>query len=231
MKGGLPIVVLVSGRGTNLEALLAAHARGDLPVEFRAVISNRPGVAALGRAAAHGVAAEVIDHKAYGDRAAFDAALAETIDRHAPALIVLAGFMRILTDGFIERYRDRMLNIHPSLLPDFRGLHTHRRALEAGVERHGATVHFVTPELDGGPPILQATVPVRAGDTEETLAARVLEREHRIFPLAVRWFAQGRLTFDGGTARLDGATLATPIIDPRDIEDEPLPEESSYRID
>lgn len=231
MKGGLPIVVLVSGRGTNLEALLAAHARGDLPVDFRAVISNRPAVPALDRADAHGVTAEVVDHKAYDDRAAFDAALAEAIDRHAPALIVLAGFMRILTDGFIERYRDRMLNIHPSLLPDFRGLHTHRRALEAGVERHGATVHFVTPELDGGPAVLQATVPVRAGDTEETLAARVLEREHRIFPLAVRWFAHGRLTFDGRTARLDGATLAGPIIDPRDIEDEPLPEESRDRVD
>ena len=226
MTGGLPIVVLVSGRGTNLEALLAAHARGDLPVECRAVISNRPGVAALDRAAAHGVAAEVVDHKAYDERAAFDAALAETIDRHAPALIVLAGFMRILTDGFIERYRDRMLNIHPSLLPDFRGLHTHRRALEAGVERHGATVHFVTPELDGGPAILQATVPVEPGDTEETLAARVLEREHRIFPLAVRWFAQGRLTFDGGTACLDGTALATPVVDPGDIEAEPLPEGS-----
>lgn len=231
MKRGLPIVVLVSGRGTNLEALLAAHARGDLPVEFRAVISNRPGVAALDRAAAHGVTAEVIDHKAYGDRAAFDAALAEAIDRHAPALIVLAGFMRILTDAFIERYRDRMLNIHPSLLPDLRGLHTHRRALEAGVERHGATVHFVTPELDGGPAVLQATVPVHAGDTEETLAARVLEREHRIFPLAVRWFAQGRLTFDGGTARLDDAALTAPVIDPGDIEDEPLPEESNHRAD
>ncbi len=231
MSRRLPIVVLVSGRGTNLEALLAAHARGDLPVEFRAVISNRPGVAALDRAAAHGVTAEVIDHKAYGDRAAFDAALAETIDRYAPALIVLAGFMRILTDGFIERYRDRMLNIHPSLLPDFRGLHTHRRALEAGVERHGATVHFVTPELDGGPSVLQATVPVRPGDTEEALAARVLEREHRIFPLAVRWFAQGRLTFDGGTARLDGTALTVPVVDPDDIEAEPLPEESSHRID
>jgi len=226
LSSGLPIVVLVSGRGTNLEALLAAHARGDLPVECRAVISNRPGVAALDRAAAHGVAAEVVDHKAYDERAAFDAALAETIDRHAPALIVLAGFMRILTDGFIERYRDRMLNIHPSLLPDFRGLHTHRRALEAGVERHGATVHFVTPELDGGPAILQATVPVEPGDTEETLAARVLEREHRIFPLAVRWFAQGRLTFDGGTACLDGTALATPVVDPGDIEAEPLPEGS-----
>lgn len=231
MSGGLPIVVLVSGRGTNLEALLAAHARGDLPVEFRAVISNRPGVAALDRAAAHGVAAEVVDHKAYDERAAFDAALAETIDRHAPALIVLAGFMRILTDGFIERYRDRMLNIHPSLLPDFRGLHTHSRALEAGVERHGATVHFVTPELDGGPAILQATVPVEPGDTEETLAARVLDREHRIFPLAVRWFAQGRLTFDGETARLDGTALATPVVDPREIEAEPLPQESRNHAD
>lgn len=231
MKGGLPVVVLVSGRGTNLEALLAAHARGHLPVEFRAVISNRPGVAALDRAAAHGVTAEVVDHEAYAERAAFDDALAETIDRHAPALIVLAGFMRILTDGFIERYRDRMLNIHPSLLPEFRGLHTHRRALEAGTDRHGATVHFVTPELDGGPAVLQATIPVEAGDTEDTLAARVLEREHRIFPLAVRWFAQGRLTFDGNTARLDGARLSAPVVDPHTIEDEPLPEESSHRVD
>mgnify|MGYP006429895133 CR=1 FL=1 len=231
MNGGLPIVVLVSGRGTNLEALLAAHARGDLPVEFRAVISNRPGVAALDRAVAHGVAAEVVDHKAYDDRAAFDAALAAIIDRHAPTLIVLAGFMRILTDGFIERYRDRMLNIHPSLLPDFRGLHTHRRALEAGVERHGATVHFVTPELDGGPRVLQATVPVHPRDTEEKLSARVLEREHRIFPLAVRWFAQRRLTFDGATARLDGTALATPIVDPHDLEAEPLPEDSRNHVD
>ena len=231
MSGGLPIVVLVSGRGTNLEALLAAHTRNDLPVEFRAVISNRPGVAALDRAAAHDVATEVVDHKAYDERAAFDAALAETIDHHAPALIVLAGFMRILTDDFIERYRDRMLNIHPSLLPDLRGLHTHRRALEAGAERHGATVHFVTPELDGGPAILQATVPVQPGDTEETLAAQVLEREHRIFPLAVRWFAQGRLTFDGGTARLDGTALATPVVDPREIEAEPLPEDSRNHVD
>lgn len=231
MSGGLPIVVLVSGRGTNLEALLAAHARGDLPVEFRAVISNRPGAAALDRATAHGLAAEVIDHKAYDDRAAFDAALAQTIDHHAPALIVLAGFMRILTDGFIERYRDRMLNIHPSLLPEFRGLHTHRRALDADAERHGATVHFVTPELDGGPAVLQATVPVQAGDTERALAARVLEREHRIFPLAVRWFAQGRLTFDGNTARLDGTSLTTPVIDPDDIEAEPLPGESCHHAD
>ncbi|MEF8834487.1 MAG: phosphoribosylglycinamide formyltransferase, partial [Halofilum sp. (in: g-proteobacteria)] len=205
--------------------------RGDLPVECRAVISNRPGVAALDRAAARGVDAEVVDHRAYADRAGFDAALAEAIDRHAPALIVLAGFMRILTDGFIERYRDRMLNIHPSLLPDFRGLHTHRRALEAGVARHGVTVHFVTPELDGGPAVLQATVPVRPGDTEDTLAARVLEREHRIFPLAVRWFAQGRLTFDGRTARLDGRALKAPVVDPRDIEAEPLPDESRTHVD
>jgi phosphoribosylglycinamide formyltransferase-1 len=224
LNPALPIVVLVSGRGTNLEALLAAHARGDLPVDFRAVISNRPGVAALDRAAAHGVATEVVDHKAYADRTAFDAELATIIDRHAPALIVLAGFMRILTDGFIERYRDRMLNIHPSLLPDFRGLHTHRRALEAGISRHGATVHFVTPELDGGPAVVQASVPVQPGDTEDTLAARVLEREHRIFPLAVRWFAQGRLTFDGRTARLDGAALESPIVDPGDLDEEPLPE-------
>jgi len=221
--GPLPIVVLVSGRGTNLQALLEGLVRNDLPVDIRAVISNRPGVAALERARQAGVAAEVIDHKAYSDRAAFDVDLAAAIDRHAPRLLVLAGFMRILTDAFIERYRDRMLNIHPSLLPQFRGLHTHQRALEAGVARHGATVHFVTPELDGGPPVLQATVPVQADDDPDTLAARVLEREHRILPLAVRWFAEGRLTFDGHVARLDGQPLTAPAVDPPEADDVPLP--------
>ena len=219
----LPIVVLVSGRGSNLRSLLDARARGGLPVDCRAVISNRPGVAALDHATAAGIATEVIDHTAFADRAGFDAALAEAIDRHAPALIVLAGFMRILTDGFIERYRDRMLNIHPSLLPEFRGLHTHRRALEAGVAHHGATVHFVTPELDGGPAVIQATVPVQPGDDADTLAARVLEREHRILPLAVRWFAEGRLTFDGRTPCLDGRVLERPLVDPPEAEHESVP--------
>ena len=215
------MVVLVSGRGTNLEALLAAHARGDLPVEFRAVISNRPGAHALERARAHAIDTAVIDHAAYPDRASFDADLAACIDRYAPGLVIMAGFMRILTDAFIARYGDRMMNIHPSLLPDFRGLHTHRRALEAGVARHGATVHFVTAELDGGPAILQASVAVAPDDDAERLAARVLEREHRIFPLAVRWFAQGRLTFDGVTARLDGRPLTAPVVDPPELEHEP----------
>lgn len=222
MSGPLPVVVLVSGRGTNLQALLDTHACGWLPVELRAVISNRPGAAALERAAAAGVPGSAVDHTAYPERAAFDADLAAAIDRHAPRLVVLAGFMRILTDGFVERYRDRMLNIHPSLLPDFRGLDSHRRALEAGVKRHGATVHFVTPELDGGPAVLQATVPVRPGDDPESLAARVLEREHRILPLAVRWFAEGRLTFDGHVARLDGRALERPVVDPEEAEDVPV---------
>jgi len=219
----LPVVVLVSGRGTNLQALLHGRDVDGLPVDIRAVISNRPGVAALARARRAGIPTETVDHTAYPDRAAFDENLAATIDRYAPRLLVLAGFMRILTDAFIERYRDRMLNIHPSLLPDFRGLHTHRRALQAGVARHGATVHFVTPELDGGPAVLQATVPVRAGDDADALAARVLEREHRILPLAVRWFAEGRLTFDGHVARLDGVPLDSPVIDPPEAEDVPLP--------
>lgn len=222
MTAALPVVVLVSGRGTNLQALLDTHARGWLPVDLRAVIANRPGTAALERAAAAGVPGLTIDHAAYPDRVAFDAALATAIDRYAPGLLVLAGFMRILTDGFVERYRDRMLNIHPSLLPDFRGLDSHRRALEAGVTRHGATVHFVTPELDGGPPVLQATVPVRGGDDPDTLAARVLEREHRIYPLAVRWFAEGRLAFDGHVARLDGRPLEGPVVDPPEAEEVPI---------
>jgi phosphoribosylglycinamide formyltransferase-1 len=221
VSAALPIVVLVSGRGSNFRALLAARASGWLPVDFRAVISNRPGAPALEHAAASGIATEVIDHTAYPDRASFDADLAAAIDAHAPALIVLAGFMRILTDELIGRYRDRMLNIHPSLLPDFRGLHTHERALAAGVERHGATVHFVTPQLDDGPPVLQATVAVRPDDDAERLAARVLEREHRILPLAVRWFAEGRLRFDGETPWLNGAPLRAPVIDPPEAEEVP----------
>ena len=218
MSPALPVVALVSGRGTNLGALLAAHARGTLPIDFRAVISNRPRAPALARAGEHGVTSVVVDHTAYAERAAFDTDLAATIDRFQPGLIIMAGFMRILTDDFITRYRDRMLNIHPSLLPQLRGLNTHQRALDAGLERHGATVHFVTPALDGGPPVLQATVPVHRDDDAGTLAARVLEREHRIYPLAVRWFAEGRLTFDGVTAYLDGAPLDEPIVDPPEID-------------
>jgi phosphoribosylglycinamide formyltransferase-1 len=219
----LSVVVLVSGRGSNLGALLALHARGALPLRIAAVISNRPGAAALERARAHGVATEVIDHTAFAERSHFDAALATAIDRYRPGLLVMAGFMRILTEAFIERYEGRMLNIHPSLLPDFRGLHTHARALEAGVERHGASVHFVTAQLDGGPTVLQATVAVRADDSVESLAERVRAREHRLLPLAVRWFAEGRLTCDGHSAALDGHALAHPLIDPPEIEHEAPP--------
>lgn len=214
MSTNMPLVVLVSGRGSNLQALLAARAAGDLPVDFRCVVSNRPAAPALDHARRAGVATETVDHRAFSGRGAFDAELARIIDRHAPGLIVMAGFMRILSDEFIDRYSDRLLNIHPSLLPALPGLNTHQRALEAGVTEHGATVHFVTRELDAGPGVVQARVPVRPGDDAAALAERVLEREHRIYPLAVRWFAEGRLRFDGQTVFLDGHRLSAPIVDP-----------------
>lgn len=211
--GALPVVVLVSGRGSNMEALLRARRAGDLPVVFRAVISNRPEAPALDIARAEGVTAEALDHRPFPDRESFDHALMGVIDRHEPGLIVLAGFMRILTADFIEHYRGRLLNIHPSLLPALPGLHTHERALAEGLHEHGATVHFVTPELDAGPAVLQARVPVRPGDDPATLGARVLRQEHRIYPRAVRWFAEGRLRFDGDTPWLDGEPLSRPVID------------------
>lgn len=215
----LRVVILVSGRGSNMQALLDAHAAGDLPIDIRAVISNRPAAPALERARAAGVAAEVVDHQAFGHREAFDRALMAAIDRHEPDLVVLAGFMRILTDGFIEHYHDRLLNIHPSLLPDLPGLHTHARALTEGRHEHGATVHFVTPELDAGPAVLQARVPVLADDDADTLAARVLRQEHRIYPRAVGWFAAGRLHFDGTTAWLDGERLHGPVVDTEGLDE------------
>lgn len=193
-------VILISGRGSNMEAMLAA----DLPGRCAAVISNRPDASGLAYAAGRGVATAVVDHRAYPDRAAFDAALAAEIDRHQPGLIVLAGFMRVLGDDFVRRYQGRMINIHPSLLPAFPGLKTHEAALAAGVRLHGATVHFVTPTLDCGPIIVQAAVPVLAGDTPATLAARVLEQEHVIYPRAVRWFLEGRVHLVDGRVRLDG---------------------------
>lgn len=198
------VVILISGRGSNMRSLVEA----GLPAHIRAVISNQPGAAGLAYAQAQGIATDVIDHTQYPDRATFDAALAERIDRHDPDLIVLAGFMRILTPGFVERYRGRMINIHPSLLPAFTGLHTHRRALEAGCRVAGVTVHFVTGELDGGPIIAQAAVPVLAGDSEATLAARVLAQEHMLYPQVVRWFVDGRLSLQEGRAVLRGD--ATP---------------------
>jgi phosphoribosylglycinamide formyltransferase-1 len=209
--GPLALVVLISGRGSNLQALIDARDRGELPVAFAAVISNRPGVQGLARAEAAGIPTAVLDHKGFPDRETFDRALAELIDGYGPELVVLAGFMRILTPGFVRHYRGRLLNLHPALLPRYPGLDTHRRAIEAGDPEHGASIHFVTEEVDGGPVVLQAAVPVHPGDTPEALAARVLEQEHRIFPRAVGWFAAGRLRLEGETALLDGR----PIKDPR----------------
>ena len=196
------IVILISGRGSNMEAIVDALAAERWPARIAAVISNRPDAAGLAFAASRGVSTAVVNHRDYADRDAFDAQLRQTIDGFKPDLVVLAGFMRVLTTGFVDHYRDRMLNVHPSLLPSFPGLKTHARALDAGVKLHGATIHFVTADLDLGPIVLQAAVPVRAGDTPETLETRVLEIEHHIYPRAVRWFVEGRLTVDGGLASL-----------------------------
>lgn len=211
------IVILISGRGSNMEALITARAAGTLPVTIAAVISNRPDSVGLATAEAAGIGVRCIDHKAFAEREAFDAALAECIDGFAPDLVLLAGFMRILGDGFVRHCAGRLMNIHPSLLPAFPGLHTHRRALAEGVRIHGCTVHFVTPTLDHGPIIIQAAVPVVDGDDEATLAARVLLQEHRIYPQAVRWFAEGRLRLEHGRVRLagevaDGAELVAPAL-------------------
>ena len=187
------LAILISGRGSNMQALLDA----SLPAQIAAVISNNPAAGGLTLAAARGVATRVVDHRGYAEREAFDRALAQAVDPFTPDLLVLAGFMRILTPWFVERYAGRLINIHPSLLPAFTGVHTHRRALEAGVRLHGCTVHFVTPRLDHGPIIVQAAVPVLAHDSEEALAGRVLVQEHRILPRAVRWFLEGRLRIDG----------------------------------
>ena len=198
------IVILISGRGSNMEAIVRAQIPG---AKIAAVISNRPDAAGLAFAASHGITAQVVDHKAYSSREAFDAALAETIDAHQPDLVVLAGFMRILTPGFVQHYAGRLLNIHPSLLPKHKGLHTHQRALEAGDSEHGCSVHFVTEELDGGPRVIQAVLPVMADDTAESLASRVHQQEHLIYPLAVRWFAEGRLRLGAQGAMLDDQPL------------------------
>jgi phosphoribosylglycinamide formyltransferase-1 len=191
------IVILISGRGSNMEAMVQACARERWPARVAAVLSNRAGAVGLEFARAQGIATEVVDHKGYASREAFDAALAGAIDRHAPDVVALAGFMRILGDAFVRRYAGRMINVHPSLLPAFAGLHTHRRALAAGCKVAGATVHLVTAELDHGPIVAQAVVPVLPGDDEPRLAARVLEREHVLYPLALRWLVHDRLRIDG----------------------------------
>lgn len=191
------IVILISGRGSNMEAIVRACAAERWPARIAAVVSNRPDAAGLAFAAAQGIATAVLEHGGYADRKAFDAALAEVVDSFSPDLLVLAGFMRVLTSEFVERYTGRMLNVHPSLLPSFPGLRTHERALEAGVALHGATVHFVTPELDHGPIVVQGAIPVTAGDDPASLARRLLALEHVIYPRAVRWFVEDRLTLSG----------------------------------
>ncbi len=195
------LVILISGRGSNMEAILRTAAAEQWPAQIAAVISNKADAAGLSTAAEAGIPALAVEHRHYPDRDSFDEALAEAIDRYAPDLVVLAGFMRILTPGFVQRYHGRLLNIHPSLLPSFPGLATHRQALDAGVKFHGATVHFVTPELDHGPIVEQAVVPVLDGDTESALAARVLAHEHVIYPRAVRDFVEGRMWLDGDRVR------------------------------
>lgn len=199
------IVALISGRGSNLEAIHQRCRSESWPAQIVAVVSNRPQAAGLTYAATHGIATAVVDHKAFADRGQFDLELGCAIEGFAPDLVVLAGFMRILGEALVGRYEGRMLNVHPSLLPAFTGLHTHRRALEAGCKAAGATVHFVMPQLDHGPIVAQAVVPVLPDDDEATLSARVLAREHRIYPRAVRWFVEGKLVIERGIVRqIDG---------------------------
>ncbi|EGC99807.1 phosphoribosylglycinamide formyltransferase [Burkholderia sp. TJI49] len=194
------LVILISGRGSNMEAIVRACAQERWPAQVAAVIANRPDAAGLAFAASHGVATAVVDHRSFDSRDSFDAALAAEIDRFAPDLVVLAGFMRILTPEFVRRFEGRLLNIPPSLLPSFKGIHTHQQALDAGVALHGATVHFVIPELDSGAIVAQGAVPVRAGDDAAALAQRVLTVEHVLYPRAVRWFVEGRLRLEDGRA-------------------------------
>ncbi|VAW86631.1 Phosphoribosylglycinamide formyltransferase [hydrothermal vent metagenome] len=207
----LPVVVLISGSGSNLQAIIDAVQHDDLPVEIRAVISSRPDAYGLERARAANIPAEVVDHKAFNNRAEYEAELQASIDQHEPALVVLAGYMRILGTAFVAHYQGRMLNIHPSLLPAFPGLNTHQRALDANVAKHGASIHFVTNELDGGPVILQGSVPLLPNDDAQSLAKRVYSQEHQIYPLAIRWFAEGRLTANAGNVRFDQKPLTHPI--------------------
>ncbi|AZE79879.1 phosphoribosylglycinamide formyltransferase [Pseudomonas synxantha] len=208
MPSTCDVVVLLSGTGSNLQALIDSTRTGDSPVRIAAVISNRSDAYGLQRARDAGIETRSLDHKAFDGREAFDRALIELIDAFEPKLVVLAGFMRILSADFVRHYEGRLLNIHPSLLPKYKGMHTHQRALDAGDSEHGCSVHFVTEELDGGPLVVQAVVPVESGDSAQTLAQRVHTQEHRIYPLAVRWFAEGRLILGDQGALLDGQLLA-----------------------
>jgi phosphoribosylglycinamide formyltransferase-1 len=202
------IVILISGRGSNMEAIVGA----GLAAKVAAVISNRPDAAGVKFATQSGIAVQVVDEREFSSRGAFDTALEAAIERYSPDLLALAGFMRVLGGDFVRHYSGRMVNIHPSLLPAFPGLHTHRRALQEGVKLHGCTVHFVTPQVDHGPIIVQAAVPVRAGDTEATLAARVLRQEHRVYPLAIRWFVEGRLAVENGIVRVNTSGAVQAVL-------------------
>jgi phosphoribosylglycinamide formyltransferase-1 len=211
MPEQFPVVILISGGGSNLQAIINASQTGELPIDIRAVISNVTEAHGLVRAQEAGIATEVIKHTDFANREDFDSALQTTIDNHQPKLVILAGFMRLLSDDFVNHYLGRMINIHPSLLPDFKGLNTHERVLEArqadSLKEHGASVHFVTPDLDGGPVILQATVPVNDDDTIESLSTRVLIREHQIYPVVIRWFTENRLSLKDHQVFFDGQAL------------------------
>lgn len=207
----LRVVVLISGRGSNLQAIIDASREANCPFELCAVISNRAQAAGLDRARHANITTRIVDHQSYASRGSFDAALAESIDAYRPGLVVLAGFMRVLTADFVNHYDQRLINIHPSLLPEFPGLDTHQRAIAAGASEHGASVHFVTAGLDSGPLIVQARVPILPGDDADTLAARVLEQEHQILPRAINWFAEGRLKIVDAHVMLDGK----PALDAR----------------
>lgn len=216
----LSVAVLVSGNGSNLQAIIDATQR-DLPIEIRVVISDRENAYGLTRAEQAGIKTEIIKADKNMSREDYDLRLQESIDTYQPGLIVLAGFMRILSDKFVKHYSGMMINIHPSLLPKFRGLNTHQRAIDAKESQHGATVHFVTPELDGGPAILQAQVPVQQGDTAESLANRVLQQEHQIYPLAIRWYAESRLEFRDNQVYLDNKLLPNPVQFPMEPNSNP----------
>ncbi|MGB0721425.1 MAG: phosphoribosylglycinamide formyltransferase [Gammaproteobacteria bacterium] len=207
----LPVVVLISGRGSNFKALLECARAGELDVEVRAVVSNRGDAAGLETARHAGLPVRVVEHKGFDDREAFDRALADCIDEFDPALVILAGFMRVLTPGFVRRYDGRLLNIHPSLLPRHPGLDTHARAISSGDSEHGASVHLVNEEVDGGPVLAQVRVPIHTHDDAMRLAARVLVQEHQLLPLVVQWFAHGRIRLDSRGVLMDGEHLLRPL--------------------
>jgi len=217
-QSSLPAVILISGRGSNMQVIAEAALAGRLPIDVRAVLSDRADAAGLATALALGIETRVIASRPGVERTQYDRELAGAVRRYAPEIVVLAGFMRILSAPFVDGFLGHMLNIHPSLLPKYRGLHTHRRVLEAHEREHGASVHFVTPELDGGPVVIQGRLRIRPDDDAASLAARVQTMEHRIYPQALAWFAQGRLLWNGGSPQLDGAALTVPrIIDEQEL--------------